>query len=187
MIAAAIVCAAAFAQAANYNWNAATSCIYAYDTSEAAGWPTVAAGTSAYFVFVEAYSQSDLVDDFAAGTVNMTKLNAAGVGEINADGGIDATAAVSSYEANKQAYFVVFQDSDHMFVSSEATAVYNAFAPQPVAFEDQDDYSDNTVTAIRMADAGYQDAGWYQTVPEPTSGLLLLLGVAGLALRRRRA
>lgn len=32
----------------------------------------------------------------------------------------------------------------------------------------------------------FQDAGW-QSVPEPTSGLLLLIGVAGLALRRRRA
>ena len=29
--------------------------------------------------------------------------------------------------------------------------------------------------------------GSWQTVPEPTSGLLLLLGVAGLALKRKRA
>ena len=32
----------------------------------------------------------------------------------------------------------------------------------------------------------YEEGSW-SSVPEPTSGLLLLLGVAGLALRRRRA
>ena len=35
-------------------------------------------------------------------------------------------------------------------------------------------------------DTQYGAAAW-QAVPEPTSGLLLLLGVAGLALRRKRA
>lgn len=37
-----------------------------------------------------------------------------------------------------------------------------------------------------FAGFGTGDGKW-QTVPEPTSGLLLLIGVAGLALRRRRA
>ena len=35
--------------------------------------------------------------------------------------------------------------------------------------------------------SGTAITGWTQAVPEPTSGLLLLLGVAGLALKRKRA
>ena len=34
---------------------------------------------------------------------------------------------------------------------------------------------------------GTQNAANWQAVPEPTSGLLMLVGLAGLALRRRRA
>jgi len=41
--------------------------------------------------------------------------------------------------------------------------------------------------AIIFATQGTAGSGTFTAVPEPTSGLLMLLGVAGLALRRRRA
>ena len=42
------------------------------------------------------------------------------------------------------------------------------------------------IWALNDASAGYSAPGWYN-VPEPTSGLLMLLGMAGLALKRKRA
>ena len=42
-------------------------------------------------------------------------------------------------------------------------------------------------TATTVLSFGTQAAQTWTAVPEPTSGLLMLLGMAGLALRRRRA
>ena len=42
-------------------------------------------------------------------------------------------------------------------------------------------------TAFTLNAASFANSGTIASVPEPTSGLLMLVGLAGLALRRRRA
>ena len=49
------------------------------------------------------------------------------------------------------------------------------------------DLGDFTADFLDTNAIGASDWTKYNTAPEPTSGLLLLLGVAGLALKRRRA
>lgn len=74
---------------------------------------------------------------------------------------------------NNYNFFFVIEDNGRTFTSTEKTGV----AAQPTGT--------SSVLFGNMA-AATQDASNWAAAPEPTSGLLMLLGVAGLALCRRR-
>lgn len=71
-------------------------------------------------------------------------------------------------------------DKDYFYISTTASATSPATGSDTITFTEG-----GVSTAIKDS-ASYSGAGWY-AVPEPTSGLLMLVGIAGLALRRKRA
>ena len=94
-----------------------------------------------------------------------------------------AAAGMLSFTDNGEMFALVIYNSDYqMFGVSDAAAIanYKADPPNPA-----DDITFSNIHDVTY-DSDYMVAN-QAAVPEPTSGLLLLLGVAGLALKRRRA
>ncbi len=186
IIALAAVAMGVVANAASYSWSCGSGRIF--DGEGGTAYASVA-GKSAYLMFTSVLTQSDLVSGFnsaesAASYASTVATKAISTATVTAAARIDATSASADVTANQTAYFVVFAN-DKMYVSSEASAEYLAVGTSGITFSSQSKPSKTTLDASK----GYSAAGWYQAaaVPEPTSGLLMLLGMAGLALRRRRA
>ena len=183
----AVVATAIAANAATVSWMASKGYLYE------AGTATKVTSGAAYLMFVTAsYTQSDLVAAFAGAKGDTSATLAAmtasgalatGAGSVGSNARISGT---STYDISSDmtAYIVVFK-GDNMFITDTSAATYDSVTGEASVTAIPAMSTPSKAAAMNAAD-GYTGAGWY-AVPEPTSGLLMLVGLAGLALRRRRA
>ncbi len=186
LIIALVVTATAVAvQAASFNWKTGTSQqVYAMNTSDRAGTLT------AYLFNSSAYAQADVLSAFNSGTFNsLTKLSSV---QTASTGAIQTSATGNAFTwgdagDSLTAYFAIImtkEGNDYLYISPTANGTGLVSGTTTLSFSAKA----TSQAAAFDASAGYQGAGWYAAaVPEPTSGLLMLLGIAGLALKRKRA
>ena len=193
MIAAAVVCAAAISQAASFSWN-----------------------TSAQAYGIAGADMAALVNGkhYGVGTDNADRMKAqSGASSYavawsfemaleNSDGVKDTvTGNISNYSSNKinvtglssTAMYNPAGDLDLLTVDYSIIITGKYTDAKGTEWTLTSDAIEGSADFGKLSSLGFATtapSGWTATtaaVPEPTSGLLLLLGMAGLALRRRRA
>ena len=191
---AAVVCAAGV-QAASYQWRVGSTAVY-----DGTGGTTATTMTQVFLFNTTDYSQQTLLDALNGGTALSTiQGNAVGVGSL-ASGKMtgyvattDSADAGSVVDGTVNNYFAIFNEAANkvFLMTSKGTAVMTGDGDvTQVTFS-----SYGTPSKSTSDSATFSSAGWYSyssssgddpAIPEPTSGLLMLVGLGALALRRRR-
>ena len=178
MILAAAIATTAIVNAASVTWSAQV---------------TASSGvtTGYYAVLVDASAYATLDAAVAAIVKNGTAADgvmasaAAVYNKGNVLAGISNKTLPAEYDANQSVgYWTIIFDGS---IGKDATAknYYNTAA----TVTDIDASGSTVISAAGklVLSQGVVANGEWQAIPEPTSGLLMLLGVAGLALRRKRS
>jgi len=172
-----VVCVAAVTHAATANWS--FTGLNVYNASS-----TKVDGLTAYLFDADANSVSSIYTAWAGG---MSYTDKALASKAVAAGVIGAT-SFSAFEqgsGNHNFYFVVVDGKDKIYFSQTVTkAAGSTSTSVTVGFGSQSAGSQSPVLTSGMPQQSRWNSG---SVPEPTSGLLVMLGVGLMALRRRRA
>ena len=183
MIAAAIVCAAVVSQAAVADWS--VSDVYDWNdiNKEVPGYDVMGANYATYMVVATTdFGIVEVKEALGKGDFSWMTSQKVDTPKNPMAGGAASGTTPDTWFGNDEtvnAFAVIFNNSDyakadHAYVTPLAT--------------DKTGGEGQAATLKFTGEDSWDPSLWTATaVPEPTSGLLLLLGVAGLALRRRRA
>ncbi len=178
MVTIAAIALAGVTQAAALNW---TSNTYLWDTSAGAKATGITGGSIMLCLITDGSDWTKGVTDLDTGVL-VTSGMAAAIGRVKGsnDGAFGWSYADGTLK-NGDLLTVLFKDTDGKYSQLEYVSGGKVTDTYTVSGLSGDT---STLTAFTFAGSGNFTTA---AVPEPTSGLLMLLGVAGLALRRRRA
>ena len=160
MIAAMLI--AGYINAATVTWSATANSLVLPEGSSAT--------TIVAYLFEGSLDSTALQSALAAGTWDGSGNLASATADV---GKLIMKSGLGDYENETVTYSMIVFDA-----ATIATAENYKYAEATVTF--------GTKNGVANFSSSLSSATW-QAVPEPTSGLLMLVGLAGLALRRRRA
>lgn len=201
MMAAALVLAAISLNAAttSWNWSTGTSVLKGGYTGNGAS-SAIMGNTTVYCLFAEGATgtsdtsaQTALLAGLRDGSITFGDLATKAKASTQTDAAGKILAAngenfdLTTVAVGGSAYFyevVVSPDQDFVYLSGLVKATAQDEGKSAVFVT-----TSGASTQLRDAtgETAYGSAGWYAVAPEPTSGLMMLLGLGALALRRRRA
>ena len=193
IIIAACACTAAIAQAAAISWTAGTM------TLAGGGGLTAKGDITGYLFMIDEGAYQSYIDN--GYTATGAKLSE----KLWADFGSSLDSADAKKEAFKNGNLASIQVMDGDVAKDYAVGTYYAALIMvdkvtegdyvmgnigKISVEGALDVTRSGLGATIFGDGAVAPTvatGWYSAAPEPTSGILLLLGIAGLALKRKRA